>query len=190
MLYAIAKINGKQYKVTEDQVLTVDRLPVAEGKTTDIKDIIYVSQDDNRLVGADAKKATIKAKVVEELLGPKVLVFKYKKRKRHRKLTGHRQVLTKIKIESIDFPGKKKEIKKTTTKKTGAKEKPKAEQEAGKKNEAKEKSQKQDDKKQDSKTAEKKTATKSAKPKETAEKTTNKASVTPKSDAKKGQKKV
>jgi len=137
VLYAVAKINGKQYKVTESEEVTVDRLSTPVGKAVDIKEVILVVQDENKLMGEDAKKASVKAKVVEELLGTKVLVFKHKKRKRYNKLVGHRQPLTKIIIESIDFPGKKKEAKpapkkqatkkpedtKTTTKKKESKEK-------------------------------------------------------------------
>lgn len=107
MLYAIANIAGKQYKVEENQELNVDHLPNKVGQNVDIKDIILVSQGENKLIGAETKKASIKAKVVAELLAPKVLVFKYKKRKRYRKLVGHRQQMTKLKIETIDFPGKK-----------------------------------------------------------------------------------
>jgi len=117
MIYAVAKINGKQYKVTEAAELTVDRLDAKVGQVIDIKDILLVSQDDNKLLGKEAEKAVIKAKVTEEFLGTKVLVLKYKKRKRHRKLVGHRQHLTKLLIESIDFPGKKAEKKQPTVKK-------------------------------------------------------------------------
>jgi len=117
MIYAVAKINGKQYKVTEASELTVDRLDAKVGQVIDIKDVLLVSQDDNKLLGKEAEKAVIKAKVTEEFLGTKVLVLKYKKRKRHRKLVGHRQHLTKLVIESIDFPGKKAEKKPVTEKK-------------------------------------------------------------------------
>ena len=183
MLYAIAKINGKQYKVTEDQELTVDRLPVGEGKTTDIKDVLYVSQGDNKLIGDDAKKVIIKAKVIEEFQGPKVLVFKYKKRKRHRKLTGHRQALTKIKIQSIDFPGKKKEVKQAPKKKAVPKEQSKTtEQDVKKKETAK--------KDKDKGTEKKATAAKSAEAKEAPKKETKKADASSKPGSKKEQKKV
>ncbi len=181
MLYAIAKINGKQYKVTEDQELTVDRLPVGEGKTTDINDVLYVSQGDNKLIGDDAKKATIKAKVIEEFQGPKVLVFKYKKRKRHRKLTGHRQALTKIKIQSIDFPGKKKEVKQAPKKKVVPKEQSKTIEQDVKKKEIT---------KKDNGAEKKATAAKSAEAKEAPKKETKKADASSKPGSKKEQKKV
>lgn len=121
MLYAIAKVNGKQYKLTEGKELNVDRLPAKVGQKVDIKDILLVSQDDTKLIGADAKKATVKASVTAELLGPKVLVFKHKKRKRYRKLVGHRQALSRIKIETIDFPGKKKEEVRSPKSEVGSK---------------------------------------------------------------------
>jgi large subunit ribosomal protein L21 len=121
MIYAVAKINGKQYKLVEGQEFNVDRLPLKEGDTLDIKDILFVGQDDVKLFGEEAKKASIKAKVVAEFLGPKVLVLKYKKRKRYRKLTGHRQSLTKLRIEVIDFAGKKVEKKVEKPKKAAPK---------------------------------------------------------------------
>lgn len=189
MLYAIAKINGKQYKITEDQELTVDRLPVGEGKTTDIKDVLYVSQDDNKLIGDDAKKATIKAKVIEEFQGPKVLVFKYKKRKRHRKLTGHRQALTTIKIQSIDFPGKKKEVKQAPKKKAVPKEQPKDIKQDAKK-EVTKKDKSAEKKTTGSSAVKKTTAAKSTEPKKVPKKETKKADAGSKPGSKKEQKKV
>ncbi len=121
MLYAVARINGKQYKLTENQELSVDRLNAKVGQVIDITDILLVSQDDTRLVGDDAAKVKIKAKVTQELLGQKILVFKYKKRKRYRRLIGHRQSLSKLVIESIDFEGKRAEKKQNVEKKTEAK---------------------------------------------------------------------
>ncbi len=171
MLYAVAKINGKQYKVTESEEVTVDRLSTPVGKAVDIKEVILVVQDENKLMGEDAKKASVKAKVVEELLDTKVLVFKHKKRKRYNKLVGHRQPLTKIIIESIDFPGKKKEAKPAPKKQ--ATKKPEDTKTTTKKKESKEKAATPKEKKKE--TRKKKTSASVANKKASSKKPTNKS---------------
>lgn len=160
MLYAIAKIQGKQYKLVEGKELAVDRLPDKVGQAVNVDEVLLVAQGDNRLVGAEANKAKIKAIVVEELRDKKILVLKYKKRKRYRKLTGHRQHLTLLKVEKIDFTGKKEE-KQAVTKSTvqGLDSKEKKQGDKSKKDKASKGSQqatvKAEPKKQPSKTSKK-----------------------------------
>ena len=166
MIYVIAKINEKQYKVVEGQELEVDRLQAKAGQRIDIKDVLLVSQDETMLIGEDAKKAVVKAKVVEDSLAPKILVFKYKKRSRYRRLKGHRQPFTKLIIETIEFPGKKAEKKQASKPKRQASGKEKTEQEAQKTD--KEKSQVKKKQTQEKKTVPKK-AKYSAKSKKSTE---------------------
>lgn len=147
MLYAIAKIQGKQYKLVEGKELNVDRLPDEVGQAVNVDEVLLVAQGDNCLIGEEAKKAKIRAVVVEELKDKKILVLKYKKRKRYRKLTGHRQHLTLLKVEKIDFIGKKAEKQISENRNQISDEK-------------KDKKQKTDNKKIEAKNIEKKTATK------------------------------
>jgi large subunit ribosomal protein L21 len=101
-MYAVIKSGGKQYKVTEGETLTVEKLAAETGAEVTFEDVLCVGSDTETV--ADAKvleKATVKATVVEQFKDDKILVFKYKAKKGYKKMQGHRQNLTKVKIESI-----------------------------------------------------------------------------------------
>ncbi|RJQ32607.1 MAG: 50S ribosomal protein L21 [Actinobacteria bacterium] len=106
-MYVIVKTGGKQYRVQENDTLLIDKINAEPGKTVNLADVLFVEQNGEVFVKDSVKDAVVKAKVIEQVRGKKVLVFKYQKRKRHRKLTGHRQDYTKIQIESIIIKGKK-----------------------------------------------------------------------------------
>lgn len=101
-MFAIVEIAGQQFKVEKDQTLYVHRLPQEEGASIELNNVLLVDNNGKVSVGAPAVSgASIKAKVLTHLKGDKVLVFKKKRRKGYRKMNGHRQYFTKIKIESI-----------------------------------------------------------------------------------------
>ena len=101
-MYAIVNIAGQQFKVMKDQEVIVHRLNAEEGKTLEFNEVILSENNGKMKVGADALKgASVKAKVLAHVRGDKVIVFKKKRRKGYQKQNGHRQDLTKIKIESI-----------------------------------------------------------------------------------------
>lgn len=101
-MYAIVKIGGHQYKVSEDQTLFVNRLPETDGKVT-FEDVLLVKDEKGKVkIGKPTVKgAKIEASIQEHLKSDKVMVFKKKRRKGYRVKKGHRQAITQIKIDKI-----------------------------------------------------------------------------------------
>ena len=100
-MYAIIATGGKQYKVSEGDVLKVEKLNAATGDTVTFDQVVAVS-DNGLKVGADVANATVSATVVGEGKGKKVIVYKYKRKTGYHKKNGHRQLFTQIKIEKIN----------------------------------------------------------------------------------------
>ena len=100
-MYAIIATGGKQYKVTEGDVLKVEKLGAAAGETVTFDQVIAIS-DEGLKVGADVAGATVTATVIGEGKGKKVVVYKYKRKTGYHKKTGHRQAYTQVKIEKIN----------------------------------------------------------------------------------------
>ncbi len=101
-MYAVIRTGGKQYKVHEDQVLKVEKLEGSEGSQIEFNDVLLYSDGETITLGApQIENATVKAMIVEQGRSKKQLVFKYKRRKGYRKMRGHRQHYTEIKINSI-----------------------------------------------------------------------------------------
>ncbi len=113
MRYAIIQSGGKQYRAVEGEAIEVDKLDLEVGKKVDLSEVMLVADGDTVMVGkptvADAKVA---ATVVSQDKGEKITVFKYKPKIRYRVKTGHRQLLTRLMIESIDVKGLAKSEKK------------------------------------------------------------------------------
>ncbi|MCM1044379.1 MAG: 50S ribosomal protein L21 [Candidatus Gastranaerophilales bacterium] len=100
-MYAIIATGGKQYKVSEGDVINVEKLDVEAGNAVTFDQVIAVS-DDTLKVGADVANATVSATVVEQGRGKKVIVYKYKRKTGYHKKNGHRQAYTKVKIDKIN----------------------------------------------------------------------------------------
>ena len=99
---AIIKTGGKQYKVTENQILKVEKLPVEEGKEVSFDEVLLVADGKDVKVGAPTvDKAKVTGKVIEQGRDKKVKVIKYKAKVRYKRNVGHRQAFTKVKIEKI-----------------------------------------------------------------------------------------
>lgn len=102
MKYAIVEDGGKQYKVIEGNTIEVDRFPSEVGEEIDLARVLLVVDNDEVTVGTPlVSGAKVQATVVSQFKGPKIVVFKYKPRKRYRVKTGHRQRYTRLKIDSI-----------------------------------------------------------------------------------------
>lgn len=103
MKYAIVESGGKQYKAVEGSDIVVDRLIDAEpGKEVSLDDVLLFVNDDAVTIGTPyISGASVSGTVVGEEKGPKLLIFKYRPKKHFRVKTGHRQVYTRIKIDSI-----------------------------------------------------------------------------------------
>ena len=100
-MYAIIENGGKQYKVSEGDVLKVEKLDAEAGSTVTFDHVVAVS-DGSLKVGEDAAKATVTATVVEHGRGKKVIVYKYKRKTGYHKKNGHRQAYTQVKIDKIN----------------------------------------------------------------------------------------
>jgi large subunit ribosomal protein L21 len=108
-MYAVVKTGGKQYKVAPGDVLHIERLDVEEGAEVELPVICVF---DGETIEANPEKAAatkVTAKVLAQFKDKKKLVFKFKKRKGYKKLRGHRQQLTRVRIMSV---GDEKYVKK------------------------------------------------------------------------------
>lgn len=99
-MFAVVKIAGQQFRVQKDQTLYVPHVDGNAGDAIEFADVVLTNNDGKLSVGGDLK-ATIKAEIIEHVLGDKVIAFKMKRRKGFRKKHGHRTHYTKIKINDI-----------------------------------------------------------------------------------------
>lgn len=101
-MYAIIQTGGKQYRVEEGKVITVEKLAQSADQAIEFADVLSVVDGDNMQFGAPfVKGATVKGKVLTQGRGKKIRVFKYKSKSNYRRRQGHRQPFTKVLIESI-----------------------------------------------------------------------------------------
>ena len=167
-MYAIVEIAGQQFKVEEGKKIFVHRLKAEDGKQIDFEKVLLIEDDGKITIGEPViKDAKVEGKVVNQVRGDKVIVFKKKRKKGYRVKNGHRQNFTQVEIISINGKSspKKQAVKKVAAeapakepvaeKKVAEKKKTAAKKEETKKSEIK-------------KTAEKKPAVKKAEAKKTA----------------------
>lgn len=100
-MYAIIATGGKQYKVSEGDVIKVEKIDAEAGNTVTFDQVIAVS-DGSLKVGEAVANATVSATVMEQGRGKKVIVYKYKRKTGYHKKNGHRQAYTQVKIEKIN----------------------------------------------------------------------------------------
>jgi large subunit ribosomal protein L21 len=107
-MFAIIKSGGRQYKVSVGEKLEVNRLPhAADGSQIEIPEVLLISDADRSLVGAPyVENASVLATIEGQARGEKLIVFKYKSKKRYRHRRGHRQELTILTIDDIVSEGK------------------------------------------------------------------------------------
>jgi len=107
-VYAVIRTGGKQYKVKVGDVLDVERLATDGGGSVELQPLLLVDDDGKvTLAAADLAKAKVTATVVDHHRGRKLRVFTYKNKTRQRRQLGHRQSLTRLKVDRIDLPGKR-----------------------------------------------------------------------------------
>ena len=103
-MYAVIKSGGKQHKVSEGEEILLEMLSFDEGEVIEFSEVLAVNKDGNLNVGKPLLEgAVVKGKVINHLKTKKITVIKMKRRKDYRKKQGHRQNLTKVKIESISY---------------------------------------------------------------------------------------
>ena len=100
-MYAIIVTGGKQYKVSEGDVIRVEKLNAEVGNEVTFEDVLAVS-DKELKVADDVANATVKATVVAQDRDKKVVVYKYKSKTGYHKKNGHRQAYTEVKINKIN----------------------------------------------------------------------------------------
>jgi large subunit ribosomal protein L21 len=106
MKYAIVEDGGKQFKAVEGGTIDVDCFAAEPGEQLDLKNVLLVRDGDNVQIGAPfIAGATVQTTVVEQIKGPKLIIFKYRPKKRYRVKTGHRQKYTRLQIDLIKLDG-------------------------------------------------------------------------------------
>jgi large subunit ribosomal protein L21 len=104
-MFAVVETGGKQYRVRVGQTLDVDCLPSAPGETVELGRVLMVGESDHAAIGRPTVPgAKVMAKVIGDVRGPHIIVFKYKSKVRYRRKIGHRQPYTRVAIREI-VPG-------------------------------------------------------------------------------------
>ena len=133
-MYALVKTGGKQYRVSKDDTILVERIAAEEGAEVILHDIVMLSDGDKVTIGTPmVDGAAVSATVLRQTRGPKVIIFRRKRRKHHRRMQGHRQDLTLLKINDIAEDAKKLAQIKPTAKKAAPKVDDGAKKQAAKK---------------------------------------------------------
>ncbi len=101
-MYAVIKTGGKQYKVSEGDLLKVEKIDGAVGETVEIDQVLMVGGAEVKLGTPLVPGAKVKAQIVAQEKDKKILVFKSKRRKGYRKKFGHRQQITRLKVAAIE----------------------------------------------------------------------------------------
>lgn len=174
-MFAVIKTGGKQYKVQVGDILHIEKLIVEEGQKVTFDQVLLIDDNGKTLIGTPfIEDAQVKAEVIENFKDKKVIVFKKKRRKQYKRKRGHRQELTRIKVEEIISSLRAAPKEKPARVAEKAKEKPKR---AVKPKEVKEEKPK---KKETAKTVKKEAAEKIPKEAATKKKTLAKAAAKPK----------
>jgi large subunit ribosomal protein L21 len=106
-MYAIIETGGKQYKVAKDDEFEVEYLGKKEGSTVNISRVLVVNKNKKVYIGSPhVKKAKLICQVTENKKGKKIQVFKYRRRKNSKSKSGHRQMITRLKVKEIDLGDK------------------------------------------------------------------------------------
>jgi large subunit ribosomal protein L21 len=103
-MYAVIRAGGKQYRVAPGDVIEIEKLAKSSGDNVQFDDVLAVSATEGEIAKPSA--AFVTGEVVEQGRGDKVLVFHYKRKKQYKKLQGHRQDYTAVKITGISVDGK------------------------------------------------------------------------------------
>ena len=134
-MYAVIKTGGKQYKVSKDDIISVEKLSEDSGKKVKLNEVLVISDKGKPIIGNPLiKGASVEAEILEQTRSKKITIFKKKRRQNYRRKQGHKQLVTNLKILSINSTGKEStksektetedtKKKTATTKKTVAKKK-------------------------------------------------------------------
>ena len=102
-MYAVVNSGGKQYKVQKGEILRVEKIPGEVGSAVTFDRVLMFSDGENVSIGQPVlDNVAVKGHIVEQGRAKKIIVFKYKRRKRYRRKQGHRQPYTAIQIDDIE----------------------------------------------------------------------------------------
>ena len=105
-MYAIIETGGKQYRVQEGDVLSIEKVDAKEGETFEVFQVLAVVDEENVSLGKPfVEGASVVLKVLEHGKDDKIIIFKYKPKKKYRRTYGHRQPYTKVSVETIAVNG-------------------------------------------------------------------------------------
>ena len=122
-MYALVKTGGKQYRVSKDDTILVERLSAKEGEQIILDDIVMLGDGEKFTIGTPrVVGAGVSATVIRQTRGPKIIIFRRKRRKNHRRTQGHRQDLTLLKINDIAEDAKNLKTAKPAVKAASKKE--------------------------------------------------------------------
>jgi len=101
-MYAVIQTGGKQYQVAEGDIIEVEKLNGEAGDTVELDKVLMLRTDEDVNVGTPlVKGAAVSATIIGQIRGKKIIVYKFKRRKDYRRKAGHRQAITKLKIDAI-----------------------------------------------------------------------------------------
>ncbi len=101
-MFAIIKTGGKQYKIQAGDILSVEKIAAEPGQKVLFNQVLLIADDNETLIGTPfLEKAAVRAEVLENFKDDKVIVFKKKRRKQFRRTRGHRQELTRLRVDLI-----------------------------------------------------------------------------------------
>ena len=101
-MFAIIKTGGKQYKVSEGDIIKVEKIEAEAGDKIEFDQVLMVAGDDVKVGSPVVERAKVSAEVLDQKKDKKIVIFKFKAKKNYRKKKGHRQPYTLVKIEKID----------------------------------------------------------------------------------------
>ena len=103
-MYAVVKTGGREYRVSNGDLIRVEKLEGKAGDQVELKDVLMVSKEGETLVGTPhLTHVVIKGEIVQESKGKKVLTYKMKRRKNYRRFKGHRQTNTYLRVNDINL---------------------------------------------------------------------------------------
>jgi len=100
-MYAVIETGGKQYRVSPDQTVDVETLPGEVGAAVELGRVLAINDDGKLLTGDAVKGAKVTGTIAAQARAPKVIVFKFKRKKQYKRTQGHRQNFTRVKVDAI-----------------------------------------------------------------------------------------
>jgi large subunit ribosomal protein L21 len=103
-MYAVVKTGGKEYRISKGDIIRVEKLEGKAGDQVALKDVLMVSQEDQVRFGTPRlTNVVVMGEIIQKMKGRKILTYKMKKRKNYRRLKGHRQTYTYLKVNDISL---------------------------------------------------------------------------------------